>query len=151
MARIADSGWLMIGMPNSSPKMPGLVSVKVDPPTSSGDSFFVRARPARSLIVSRNAREVALLGLAHGGHNQSPLQRHRDTEIDVCVVVNALFSISEAFTIGKSPQRLNRRHRDKRHVGKLHAVALLKPGLLALAQARNRASCRLCRPSAHAD
>jgi hypothetical protein len=43
MPRIADCGWLMIGVPNCSPKMPELVSVNVPPEISSGASFL-RAR-----------------------------------------------------------------------------------------------------------
>jgi len=30
MARMADSGWLMMGVPNSPPKTPALVRVKVE-------------------------------------------------------------------------------------------------------------------------
>jgi hypothetical protein len=57
MARIADSGWLMIGVPNSSPKTPELVSVKVDPETSAGLSFLPRALSARSAIArARSAK-----------------------------------------------------------------------------------------------
>ena len=46
--RIATCGWLMMGNPNSAPKMPGLVMVNVPPCTSSGFSCLVRARVARS-------------------------------------------------------------------------------------------------------
>ena len=35
MARMADSGWLMMGVPNSPPKTPELVRVKVEP-----EAFF---------------------------------------------------------------------------------------------------------------
>ena len=40
----------MIGVPMNVPKLPGFVIVKVPPWTSSGRSFFVRARSARSAI-----------------------------------------------------------------------------------------------------
>src|SRR5262245_21371066 len=46
--RMADCGWLMIGVPWNVPKLPGFVIVNVPPWTSSGRSFFVRARSARS-------------------------------------------------------------------------------------------------------
>ena len=49
--RIATCGWLMIGMPNCAPKMPGLVMVNVPPCTSSGFSFFVARAAARSSIA----------------------------------------------------------------------------------------------------
>ena len=49
--RIADCGWLMIGVPWNVPKLPGFVIVNVPPWTSSGRSFFVRARSAMSWIA----------------------------------------------------------------------------------------------------
>ena len=48
MPRIALCGWLMIGVPWNVPNPPGFVIVNVPPWTSSGMSFFVRARSARS-------------------------------------------------------------------------------------------------------
>ena len=51
MPRIADCGWLMIGVPWNVPKLPGFVIVNVPPWTSSGRSFFVRARSAMSWIA----------------------------------------------------------------------------------------------------
>ncbi len=59
MARMADSGWLMMGVLNSSPKMPELVSVKVEPDASSGFSFLVRARSARSAMVRARPRKLS--------------------------------------------------------------------------------------------
>src|SRR5215831_154833 len=47
--RIATCGWLMIGVPVSEPKTPGLVMVKVPSCTSRGSRRLVRARVARSL------------------------------------------------------------------------------------------------------
>ena len=51
MPRIATCGWLITGVPKRLPKTPGLVTVKVPPCVSSGFSFLVRARSARSLAV----------------------------------------------------------------------------------------------------
>jgi hypothetical protein len=51
MPRIATCGWLMTGVPKRLPKTPGLVMVKVPPCVSSGLSFLLRARSARSLAV----------------------------------------------------------------------------------------------------
>jgi hypothetical protein len=59
MARIADSGWLMMGVPNSPPKTPELVSVKVDPEASSGSSFLARARSARSAMARASSESSA--------------------------------------------------------------------------------------------
>ena len=57
MARIAAFGWLMTGRPISPPKMPGLVIEKVLSCTSSGFSFLVRARSARSLMARCKPRK----------------------------------------------------------------------------------------------
>ena len=48
--RIATCGWLMIGVSNSAPRLPVLVTVKVPPDSSSGDSLLVRVRSARSAM-----------------------------------------------------------------------------------------------------
>ena len=49
MQRMPTCGWLMIGVPISEPKTPGLVIVNVPSCTSRGSSRLVRARFARSL------------------------------------------------------------------------------------------------------
>ena len=41
---MATCGWLMIGVPVSDPKTPGLVIVNVPSCTSRGSSFLARAR-----------------------------------------------------------------------------------------------------------
>ena len=48
--RMPVCGWLMIGTEISEPNGPGFVIVNVPPCTSSGWSFFARARAARSLM-----------------------------------------------------------------------------------------------------
>ena len=53
---MATCGWLMIGVPMIAPQPPGFVIVKVPPWTSSGISFFVRARSARSAIARASPR-----------------------------------------------------------------------------------------------
>ena len=64
MARIADSGWLMIGVPNSPPKTPELVSVNVPPWTSSGSSFLVARALGQIGDGPRQRRKAQPLGLA---------------------------------------------------------------------------------------
>jgi len=82
-------GWLMIGRPNCSPKMPELVRVKVPPEISSAPSFLPRAR-RRDRRWSVPRREVALLSLLDDGHDQAPLQRDRDTDVDGRVVADGV-------------------------------------------------------------
>ena len=48
---MATLGWLITGKPNNPPKTPGLVMEKVLSATSSGLSFFARARSARSFMA----------------------------------------------------------------------------------------------------
>ena len=54
--RIATCGWLITGRPNCAPTLPGLVMVNVPPCTSSGFSFFARARSATSAIARDKPR-----------------------------------------------------------------------------------------------
>ena len=54
--RIATCGWLMIAIVSTDPAEPLLEIVNVPPLISSGLSFFVFARPARSLISRAMAR-----------------------------------------------------------------------------------------------
>src|ERR1022692_3148767 len=111
--RMATCGWLMMGIPNFAPKMPGLVMVNVPPCTSSGFNFLVRARSPRSVMArckptklrssaffstgtmrsgdgALQAHEAALLGVFHHGHDEAPVQRDRDTKIDGSVIVDVL-------------------------------------------------------------
>ena len=80
----------MIGSPTSVPNTPGLVIVKVPFCTSSGDSFLERARSARSLMAARGAEQVELVGAADHRHDEPPVERHRDAEVDVPPVERAL-------------------------------------------------------------
>ena len=49
--RMATCGWLMIGVSNSAPRLPVLVSVNVPPDSSSGVILLVRVRSATSAIL----------------------------------------------------------------------------------------------------
>ena len=54
--RIATCGWLITGIVSTDPAEPLLEMVNVPPLISSGPSFLVRARPARSWISRAIAR-----------------------------------------------------------------------------------------------
>jgi hypothetical protein len=58
--RIATCGWLMMGIVSTDPAEPLLEIVNVPPLISSGISFLVRARPARSWISRAIARSRLL-------------------------------------------------------------------------------------------
>ena len=77
-------------MPTKVPKPPGLVIEKVPRWISSGSSFLVRARSARSLIAAGDAEQRQLVGVPDDGDDQAPVQRHGDAEIDVAAEDGAL-------------------------------------------------------------
>ena len=56
-------GWLMIGVSNSAPRLPVLVSVNVPPARSSGLTLFVRVRAARSAILRARPRDPQVTGV----------------------------------------------------------------------------------------
>ena len=74
----------MIGVPWKVPKPPGFVIVKVPPWTSSGSSFFVRARVGEVGDRARHAEQVEVLRVLDHGHDQAlaVLERDRDAEVD---------------------------------------------------------------------
>ena len=88
MARMADSGWLMMGVPNSPPKTPELVRVKVEPGGLVGHQLFGAGAEGEVGEGAGEIDEAALLGLANDGDDQAPLERYGDAEIDVLVVLD---------------------------------------------------------------
>jgi hypothetical protein len=88
--RMATVGCGMMGVPHWLPKMPGLVIEKVRPLTSSGWSFLVRARSPRSLMALPQAEQALLVRVLDHGHQQAPVERDRDAEVDVAAVGDVL-------------------------------------------------------------
>ena len=86
MPRIATCGWLMIGIPNSAPNTPGLVIVNVPP----GDFVGLELFGARAVgqVGDRAARadEIFFVGLLDDRHDQAPVERDRDADVDVLVI-----------------------------------------------------------------
>ena len=56
---MAEFGWLIMGNPNTAPNWPGLVMVKVEPSTSVGMSFLLRARSPRSEMPRCRPRKLS--------------------------------------------------------------------------------------------
>ncbi len=133
MPRMADCGWLMMGVPNCSPKMPALVRVKVPPATSSGASFLLRARSARSTMARAMPRKFFSSRLLDDGDDEAPVQRDGDADVDVLVVEDGV-ALDGGVDDGVLAQRLHGGARDERHVGELDAVALLVLVLFLFAQ-----------------
>ena len=142
MPRIATCGWLMIGMPNSAPKTPGLVIVNVPPATSSGLSCFARARFARSAIGAAQARRRFFSSaFLIDRHDQPPVERDRDADVDV-LVIDDVVAVDRGVDDRHGAQRVDRRLDDERHVGELGAGAL-ELRLLRLADLRDAAEVHL--------
>ena len=90
MPRIADCGWLMIGVPNCSPKMPGVGKRE----GAARDLIGLQLLAARALghigDGARDAEEVLLLRLLDDRNDQAPVERHRDADVDVLVVADGV-------------------------------------------------------------
>src|SRR6266436_5393965 len=67
--RIATCGWLMIGVSNSAPRLPVLVSVNVPPARSSGLTCPALVRAARSAIFLASL-EVGLGAVPQPGYRR---------------------------------------------------------------------------------
>ena len=119
----------MMGRPNTAPNWPGLVTVKVEPSTSSGLSFFVRARFAEIGDAALQSEEVQVVGVLQDGNNQSPIERDGDADVYVAVVTDA-FAFHRCVNDGELLQGDDGRAHEKRHEGKAGAVALLESGSL---------------------
>ena len=131
MARMAASGWLMMGMPNSPPKIPELVRVKVDPADFVGRELFGAGAAGEVSDGAGEIGEAALFGLADGRHDQSPLEGDRDAEIDAGVIVDGVVD-ERRVDDGVMAQGLDGGGGDEGHVGELDAVALFEGGALAI-------------------
>ena len=60
--------------------------VKVPPCTSSGLSFFVRARVAEVVDRAAQAEEILLVGVADHRDDQALVERDGDADVDVLLV-----------------------------------------------------------------
>ena len=70
--------------------MPGLVIVNVPPCTSSGLSFFERARAGEIVDRAAEPEQVLLVGVANHRDDQAILERDGDPEVDVFLVDDVL-------------------------------------------------------------
>ena len=71
----------MIGVSNSAPRLPVLVSVKVPPDSSSGPILLSRVRSARSAILLGQAGDVQVAGVLDDRDEQAALGVDRDAEV----------------------------------------------------------------------
>ena len=76
----------MMGSPNWAPKLPGFVIVKVPPWTSSGFRPLARARVGEVRDRAAQAEQVLLVCVLQHGHDEPPVERHRNPDVDLLLV-----------------------------------------------------------------
>ena len=125
----------MIGVSNSAPRLPVLVSVNVPPARSSGLTWPARVRSARSAILRARPpmfRSPALLD--HRDH-QAALGVHRDAQVlGVVVGDRAAGGVDDGVELGVGLERLDGGQREERQERQLDALAGLERGLGPVAQ-----------------
>ncbi len=83
MPRIATCGWLMIGVPKSEPKTPGLVIVNVPPCDLLRLELLGACAIGEVVGGLGEAEQVHRVGVLDHRHDQPPIERHRHAEVDV--------------------------------------------------------------------
>jgi len=60
---------------------------------------FLNARSARFVHVALNAEDIFFIGVLHHRHEQAPIERHGDTDVDLCAGLTLVPS-KRAFSVG---------------------------------------------------
>ena len=137
--RMATCGWLMIGVSNSAPRLPVLVSVKVPPDSSSGPILLVRVRSARSAILLARPGDRQVAGVLDHRGEQALLGVDRDREVLAVVVGDlALLGVDRGVERRVHLERVDRRLGEERQERQLDALAGREVGLDRVAQPRDR-------------
>ena len=99
--RMPTCGWLMIGVSNSAPRLPVLVSVNVPPASSSGLTWPARVRAGQVGDLAGQAADVEVARVADDRHHQAALGVHGDAEV-LGVVVDDLagLGVETALSLG---------------------------------------------------
>ena len=124
--RIITCGWLMTGRLANVPAPPAFVIVTVPPVMSSAESFFVRARLARSDTSRAMRPQPLVLRVVDDRHDQAlVVEVHRDADVDV-VVHDQLAVADGGVHVRELGQRVDQRPGDEREVGEAEALARLE-------------------------
>ena len=130
MERIATSGWLTIGVWKSPPSLPALVTVNVDPRSSSGASVLSRTRSASDVSSAWISSADLRVAAAHDRHHEPLRGLHGDADV-VAIEIDDGVAVEPCVQLRELRQRVGRRLDDGRHellhVDRLE-VALLDPG-----------------------
>ena len=128
-------GWLMIGVSNSAPRLPVLVSVNVPPTSSSGLILFDARALGEVGDLAGEAGEVQVAGIVDDRYEQAALGVDGDAEVLGVVVGDRLRLGVDGGVDGRVRlERLDRRDREERQERQLDALAGLEVGLRPVAQ-----------------
>ena len=103
---------------------------------SSGLSAFERAPRGEVVHGALHAEQAQLVGLADDGHDQTPVQGHGNSDVDV-VVLDQLLAVQRRIHRGVSLQGGRRSLQEERQEGQLGAVLLQELVLGGVAQLGN--------------
>ena len=125
MPRIATFGWLMIGRPISPPKTAGIGDREGALLHLFGLQFFGARALGQIVDGALQAQKILLVGVLDHRHDQAPVQRHGDADVDLAVQ-HHVGSVQRGIHRGEVAQRLDAGAHEKRHEGELGLVALLE-------------------------
>ena len=127
--RIAACGWLMIGVPIDGPEH-ARVGDRERAALHVVGAQLLGARPLAQVVDGAgHAQQRELVGVLDDRHDESPVERDRDPQVDVAPEHGAL-AAHGGVDAGVLPEPVGHRLRDEGQVGQVHApvgVLLLLP------------------------
>ena len=126
-------GWLMIGVSNSAPRLPVLVSVKVPPDRSSGLTLAGPGAVGQVGDLAGQPADVQVAGVLDDRDHQPALGVDGDAEV-LGVVVGDLAGrgVDARVQLRVHLERLDGGQREERQEGELHALPCLERRLRAV-------------------
>ena len=128
--RIATSGWLISGVTKRPPSLPALVTVKVEPRSSSRVSVPRARRRSQPLDLRRELVERGRIAVADDGHHETRIRLDGDPEV-VPIEIDDLVAFESRVELGEllwgECRRLQRERHELREVD-VREVAFLDEG-----------------------
>ena len=126
---MAASGWFTIGVVKSPPSLPALVTVNVEPRSSSGARVPARAASARRSTSSASSSTDFVVAAADDRDDEALVGLHGDADV-VAVEVDDLLALEAGVQLGELGERLGDGLERRRHEAAevdVAEVALLDP------------------------